>query len=121
MKALIQNVLEDNRQVHIEVERNDVISMDCTMSILLLPMMRKFKEQEANALHQRRINPAHVLANADDEGMAKWYATIDEIIWAMEVTASGECFDWFEDKMHLHTRREKAFKSFGENFCNFWI
>ena len=118
MIALIENVLEDNRKVHIEVERNDVISMDCTMSILLLPMMRKFRE---NAMGFPVINPDHVLANADDEGMAKWYATIDEIIWAMEVTASGECFDWFEDKMHLHTRRQEAFKSFGENFCNFWI
>ena len=119
MIALIENVLEENRQVQIEVERNDVISMDCTMSILLLPMMRKFKE---NAVGFPVINPAHVLANVDDdEEMAKWYATIDEIIWAMEVTASGECFDWFDDKIHLHTRREKAFKSFGENFTNSWI
>ena len=118
MIALIENVLEENRQVQIEVERNDVISMDCTMSILLLPMMRKFRENTMGF----PVNAAYVLANVDDdEGMAKWYATIDEIIWAMEVTASGECFDWFEDKMHLHTRRQEAFKSFGENFTNFWI
>ena len=117
MKALIENVLEDNRQVQIEVERNDVISMDCTMSILLLPMMRKFRE---NA----RGFPINGKEDADmdvDEGMAKWYATIDEIIWALEVTASAEHYDWFGDKMHLHTRRAEAFKSFGENFTNFWV
>ena len=117
MLALIENVLEDNRQVEIEVDRNDVISMDCTMSILLLPMMRKFKENMMGY-------PYNGDSEDDpdgEEGEAKWQATIDEIIWAMEVTAKGEHYDWFGEQIHLHHRRQAAFELFGKNFGNFWI
>ena len=113
MLALIENVLEDNRQVEIEVHRNDVISMDCTMSILLLPMMRKFKENMVGC-------PYGYGEDALD-GEAKWLATVDEIIWAMEVTANGEHYDWFGEQIHLHKRRQAAFELFGKNFGNFWI
>jgi len=113
MLALIDNVLEDNRQVEIEVHRNDVISMDCTMSILLLPMLRKFKENMVGC-------PYGYGEDALD-GEAKWLATVDEIIWAMEVTANGEHYDWNTDKIHLHKRRQAAFELFGKNFGNFWI
>jgi hypothetical protein len=117
MIALIENVLEDNRQVEIEVDRNDVISMDCTMSILLLPMMRKFKENNMGYPY----NGEDENDPDGEEGEAKWLATIDEIIWAMEVTASGEHYDWNTDKIHLHKRRQAAFELFGKNFGNFWI
>ena len=112
MIALIENVLEDNRRVEVEVERNDVISMDCTMSILLLPMIRKFKENMMG----------YPVNNEDcDEGEARWAATIDEIIWAMEVTAKGEHFEWFGEKIDLHRRRQAAFELFGKHFGDFWI
>jgi len=118
MIALIENVLEDNPQVEIEVDRNDVISMDCTMSILLLPMMRKFKE---NMMGYPYNGNGEEDPDSSD-GEAKWLATIDEIIWAMEVTANGENYDWFgEQKIHLHHRRQAAFELFGKNFGNFWI
>ena len=115
MKALIENVLEDNRQVEIEVHRNDVISMDCTMSILLLPMMRKFKENMMGYPYNSEEDPD------SSDGEAKWLATIDEIIWAMEATANGEHYDWFGEQIHLHHRRQAAFELFGKNFGNFWI
>jgi hypothetical protein len=117
MIALIENVLEDNRQVEIEVDRNDVIAMDCTMSILLLPMMRKFKENNMGYPY----NGEDENDPDGEEGEAKWLATIDEIIWAMEVTANGEHYNWFGEQIHLHHRRQAAFELFGKNFGNFWI
>jgi hypothetical protein len=113
MLALIERVLEDDRLVEIEVDRTDVVSMDTTMSILLLPMMRKFKQHNQGY-------PA--TGNTDDpDGEAKWNAVLDEIIWAMEVTTKGEHYDWGIDQMPLHTRRQNAFELFGKNFTKLWI
>jgi hypothetical protein len=117
MLARIERVLEDDRLVEIEVDREDVVSMADTMCILLLPMLRKFKQ------HNRGYPYNGEDENDPDgeEGEAKWNAVLDEIIWAMEVTAKGEHYDWFGDRLHLHTRRQNAFELFGKNFTNLWI
>jgi hypothetical protein len=118
MIALIERVLEDDRFVEIEVDRNDVVSMDTTMSILLLPMMRKFKENNMGYPY----NGEDENDPDGEEGEAKWNAVLDEIIWAMEVTAKGAHYDWFgEDRLSLHTRRQNAFEMFGKNFTKLWI
>ena len=44
MLALIERVLEDDRLVEIEVDREDVVSMADTMCILLLPMLLNLKQ-----------------------------------------------------------------------------
>ena len=114
MKALIK--LDDAPQVDIEVERADVVNMDVTMSILLLPLLRKFKQNMIGYPYE------HTDGVADDAAeMTKWEATIDEIIWAMESVSKDEHFEFFGDKAHLNDRLQSAFELFGKNFCNFSI
>lgn len=106
-------LIEDGK-AEVQVDRLDVMSMDATMSMLLLPLMQTFRKYNQGF-------PVALGAADDPDGEAKWYAVLDEIIWAMDVTAKGTHYDWGLSDMALHERRQAAFESFGKNFTNLWV
>jgi len=106
-------LIEDGK-AEVQVDRLDVMSMDATMSMLLLPLMQTFRKYNQGF-------PAAPNAADDPDGEAKWYAVLDEIIWAMDVTAKGTHYDWRLSDRALHERRQAAFESFGKHFTSLWI
>jgi len=94
----------NNRHVHVEIDDYDVWSMDSTLALIVLPMLKKLKENKNGAPfvkledipeHLRGVqgdnfgHRVHVI-ETDDKHFERWDWVLDEMIFAFE----SKTFDW---------------------------
>jgi hypothetical protein len=117
-----------NRATRVEIEPHDTWSMDCTLALIIHPMLVQLKET------------THGYPNQLTE--ERWNEILDEIIWAFEQKCKDDwqddyygdyvedpkngpmagSFEWVDhDGMRKHQERMTAgFKLFGEYYENLW-
>ena len=92
------------RKVEIHVDGYDVWSMDHTLALIIVPMLKKLKEQKHGGPHvDDRDVPADLRSTAapplteeqincgttDENWFKRWDYVLDEMIWAFEQHAHG--------------------------------
>jgi hypothetical protein len=110
MKVNIGNYPEkDNpRQVEITIDAYDTWSMDHTLALIIVPMLKQLKATKQGApLVDDEYVPEHLrstLAPAkenewdiDDNHFKRWDYVLDEMIWAMEQIVAQDNNDKFYD------------------------
>ena len=137
MQVSIGPYTDEGREVSVEIHEHDVYAMDETLALIIVPMLKKLKEQ----MH----------GYPSDLTEESWNAMLDDMIWAFEqkldedweqqyVIQQGE-IDWDTDKNEDGTttvvwkrehivdwdrrnahqeRMTAAFKLFGERYENLW-
>ena len=97
MKVIIGPYVEDDtpRQVDITIEEHDTWSMDHTLALLIVPMLKQLKATKHGApLVDDEYVPEHLRSTAappkehewdvDNNHFERWEYVLDEMIWAME-------------------------------------
>ena len=110
MKAIIGDYKEDNspRQIEITIDEYDTWSMDHTLSLLIVPMLKQLKATKHGAPHvDDEYVPEHLRSTAappkenewdiDNNHFIRWDYVLDEMIWAMEQIADGDSTSQFYD------------------------
>jgi hypothetical protein len=97
MKAIIGNYPENDnpRQIEITIDEYDTWSMDHTLALIIVPMLKQLKATKHGApLVDDEYVPEHLRSTAapptenewdvDDNHFKRWDYVLDEMIWAME-------------------------------------
>ena len=100
-----------NRATRVEIEPHDTWSMDCTLALIIHPMLVQLKATK----HGYPV----------DLTEQEWDEILDEMIWAFEQKCRDD--DWMEDydydqlgvKAH-QKRMSNGFHLFGEYYENLW-
>lgn len=100
-----------NRKIEVRVDGYDVWNADHTLALIIVPVLKKLKEQKHGAPHvDDRDVPVNLrrsaapelteeqknMGHTDELWQARWEWVLDEMIWAFEQHANP---DW-EDQFH---------------------
>ena len=102
-----------NRATRVEIEPHDTWSMDCTLAMIIHPMLVQLKATQHG-------HPSNLTEQ-------EWDEILDEMIWAFEQKCRD---DWMEDydynkwdsegvKAHQE-RMTNGFRLFGTHYENLW-
>lgn len=88
----------NNRHVHVEIDDYDVWNMDSTLALIVLPMLKKLKENKHGAPFVKledvpeHLHPTEPVKEyeTDDKHFDRWDWVLDEMIFAFE----SKTFDW---------------------------
>jgi hypothetical protein len=149
MKAFI-GPYKDNgekREIDIEIHNYDTWSMDETLSHIILPMLKKLKEEKHGSPYvelddvPEHLRPTEVPEyGADNKHHERWEWVMDEMIWAFEQNLTNwedqYYGEWVEDESkilggtHVGTdydgmkahgdRMANGFRLFGTYFQGLW-
>ena len=118
------------RKIDIRVDGYDVWSADHTLALIIVPVLKKLKEQKHGTPHvDDKDVPPHLRTTAatplteqekntghtDNLWEARWDWVLDEMIWAFEQHADG---DW-EDQYYSGESDLKSVKVEGTNYYEF--
>ena len=119
MKVIIGPYVEDDtpRQVDITIEEHDTWSMDHTLALLIVPMLKQLKATKHGApLVDDEYVPEHLRSTAappkenewdvDDNHFKRWDYVLDEMIWAMEQIVDHDNEDLFYDMSNVNKEAE---------------
>ena len=119
MKVIIGPYVEDDtpRQVDITIEEHDTWSMDHTLALLIVPMLKQLKATKHGApLVDDEYVPEHLRSTAappkehewdvDDNHFKRWDYVLDEMIWAMEQIVDDSDEDPFYDMSNVNEEAE---------------
>jgi hypothetical protein len=110
MKVNIGNYPENDnpRQIEITIDEYDTWSMDHTLALIIVPMLKQLKATTHGApLVDDEYVPEHLRSTAappkendwdvDDNHFKRWDYVLDEMIWAMEQIVAHDNEDQFYD------------------------
>jgi hypothetical protein len=95
------------RQVYVRIDRYDTWSMDDTLAVIVLPMLKQLKATKHGAPHVDDFDtPQHLWSthakelkqeewDTDSNWQARWDYVLDEMIWAFEQHCSPDEDDQF--------------------------
>jgi hypothetical protein len=119
MKVIIGPYVEDDtpRQVDITIEEHDTWSMDHTLALLIVPMLKQLKATKHGApLVDDEYVPEHLRSTAappkehewdvDNNHFERWEYVLDEMIWAMEQIVDHDNEDLFYDMSNVNKEAE---------------
>jgi hypothetical protein len=119
MKVIIGPYVEDDtpRQVDITIEEHDTWSMDHTLALLIVPMLKQLKATKHGApLVDDEYVPEHLRSTAappkehewdvDNNHFERWDYVLDEMIWAMEQIVDHDNEDLFYDMSNVNKEAE---------------
>lgn len=128
------------RTIKIKIDRYDVWSMDGTLALIIVPMLKLLKEDTHGSpimeVMSQTSNSAQRCFDfygedddlAFDAGHEQWIHILDEIIWSFQQSMddnweeqfiNGYKYDW-EGMRKYQERIEKGFKLFGIHYQSFW-
>lgn len=93
---------EEDQKIEVELDDYDTWNMDCTLALVILPMLKQLKEQKAGApyIHNddapeefRTGNPEE--PEDDPHWFDRWDWVLNEMIWAFEHIADDDWQDEF--------------------------
>ena len=137
------------RKEKIRIDRYDTWSMDSTLSLIILPMLKQIRDSKHGAPY---VEPDDVPKDlrpkeqdeygTDDTHFARWAWVLDEMIWAFEQKTRDDWesdyygpyidgedgkpfsghFEWIDDKgREAHQKRmSKGFELFGKYYEGLW-
>jgi hypothetical protein len=99
---------EEERNIDIVIDPYDTWSMDHTLALLIVPMLKQLKATKHGApLVDDEYVPEHLRSTAappkkddwdiDDNHFKRWDYVLDEMIWAMEQIVNDDNEDQFYD------------------------
>jgi hypothetical protein len=121
---------------NIKIDKWDTWSMDHTLSLIIVPMLKQLKETkhggpyvypedvpaEIRPTKEELLNYTNN-ADVDTHWFTRWDYVLDEMIWAFEQKAN-DCWivDKYsrEDQQAHQDRMTKGFKLFGKYYENLW-
>ncbi len=134
-----------NRAQHIKIEPHDTWSMDCTLALIIHPMLVQLKATTHGAplvadqdvpeeLRSTTAPPKEDQWGTDDNHFKRWDWVLDEMIWAFSqksksLNAGDMCAEKcasFGDPVckacmkETQERLSNAFKMFGKYYENLW-
>lgn len=89
---------KENRKVSIEIDDYDTWNMDCTLALVILPMLKQLKEQKAGAPYVDNEDVPEEFRTEDPEDeiwFDRWDWALNEMIWAFEHIADDDWQDEF--------------------------
>lgn len=103
--------IKGERKVKIHIDKWDTWSMDHTLSLIILPMLKQLKASKHGAPHvddedvpdELKSTTAPAKENdwdTDDNHFKRWDYVLDEMIWAFENIASGDWEQQFHTGVH---------------------
>ena len=136
------------RKVKIRIDRYDTWSMDDTLALIILPMLKQLKDSKHGAPYvdpddcPKDLRPKEKDEyGTDDTHFARWDYVLDEMIYAFEQKCKDDWeddyygpyiegneevlsghFEWIDDKGRLeHQKRmDNGFKLFGKYYEGLW-
>jgi hypothetical protein len=119
MKVIIGPYVEDDtlRQVDITIEEHDTWSMDHTLALIIVPMLKQLKATKHGApLVDDEYVPEHLSSTAappkehewdvDNNHFERWDYVLDEMIWAMEQIVAHDNEEPFYDMSNVNKEAE---------------
>ena len=125
------NALYDNknRKVSVKIDEYDVWNMDHTLSLIILPMLKKLKEKnhggpyvELEDVPEKLYPPEDELQRFKEGGYTdknffkRWEYVLDEMIWAFEKIKSDDIYFDVEEEQRV----QRGTELFGKYFRNLW-
>jgi hypothetical protein len=102
-----------HRKIKVQIDKYDTWSMDSTLAIIILPMLKQLKETKHGSpgsmpAFQQTSNDAQFCLDfyeegdelAWDTGRQQWEAILDEMIWTFEQLQPG--YDWEDQYWITH-------------------
>ena len=124
-----------NRAERIEIEPFDTWSMDYTLAMIVLPMLKQLKETKHGSpnVHDEDV-PEHLYSTSappkendwdtDDNWHKRWDWVLDEMIYAFDCKANkDEVYMRFEDRKEMEKEQERisnGFRLFGKYYESLW-
>jgi hypothetical protein len=118
---------KSKRIQEIEIDDWDVWSMDCTLALIILPMLKKLKIKKQSAPRVENEDVPEELRESDNTGtdwlmhsvqedakyFQRWRWVLDEMIFAFESRIE-------DDEFSDNTRRSNGFRLFGKYYETLW-
>lgn len=104
--------------ITIELDGEDMYSLDCTLAPLLLAAVKQFKTV-ANGCPASLagIWNDETIETTIEESMAVWYAILDDMIYAFEIVVQCGAEDW---ETTDYARVERGLQYFGQYYRDLW-
>lgn len=101
MKVNIGDYKKDGtRKTKVKISRDDIYSLDATLALVILPALKKYRENEGG-------RPCDI---SEEE----WHEIIDKMIKSFQMKIDD---DTWEDAQEM----QEGFELFGEWYQNLWI
>ena len=128
------------RNIKIRIDRYDTWSMDDTLALIILPMLKQLKETKHGApavefkdvpeeLHppEGQTSKLYTHGETDDNYYKRWDYVLDEMVWAFEQKCRDDWMEdyhynkWDTDGANAHqARMSNGFRLFGKYYENLW-
>ena len=128
------------RNIKVRIDRYDTWSMDDTLALIILPMLKQLKETKHGApavefkdvpeeLHppEGQASKLYTHGETDDNYFKRWDWVLDEMIWAFEQKCRDDWMEdyhynkWDTDGANAHqARMSNGFRLFGKYYENLW-
>lgn len=123
-----------DRKVDVRIDDFDTWNVDSTLALIIVPLLRKFKETKASAPQVENSDvPEHLYRNSengddvDPHWSARWSYVLDEMIFAFEsYQTDWEDQFWFPERFDregftvYRSRIANGFRLFGKYYGNLW-
>lgn len=128
-----------NRTIDIKIDRYDTWSADCTMALIIYPMLVQYQKkmngspftddedvpESLRSTHSKPFNPDN--GDIDDFHQARWEWIVNEMVWAFEQIVDDDNesqffvngYDHEACKAH-HERINRGTTLFGKYFRGLW-
>jgi hypothetical protein len=107
-----------NRKISIKIDNYDVWGMDTTLAMIIHPMLVKLKQQKHGFGYIANEDVPEELKDPQDtycEKKYNWF--LDELIWAFNLIANTEEFDYNKENIK---RSDNALRLFGKYYRTLW-
>lgn len=111
MKVILPNPNDENALEVVQIDEWDTWSMDHTLSLLIVPMLKQLKDQSGVSGYPATLNT-----------MEEWYEVLDKMIWSFE--QSQNLYDiTLDSKVDYKATMDKiqeGFDLFGKYYMGLW-
>jgi len=115
-----------DQRVNIRIDNYDVWSMDDTLALIILPMLKKLKEQKHGSAYVDNDDVPPELQHpvTDDPGHdglveKRWDYVLGEMIWAFEHKVE-RAYSYSDDYKERQKRMDNGFRLFGKYYEGLW-
>jgi hypothetical protein len=127
MKIYIGPYTDDDkeRKIRIRIDKYDTWSMDHTLAMIILPMLKQLKEKK-HGIPGSFIYDSEPWIQTEEkkkefeESIQLWNDTLDKMIWSFQEIVNDDYFEKVVDYIAYEKKIQLGLKLFGENFRNFW-
>jgi hypothetical protein len=118
---------KESRRVNVRIDDYDVWNMDSTLALIILPMLKKLKDDKQGVpLVDDEDLPEELRGTApnifaDTPVMEKrWNYVLDEMIFAFESNVGDVGYFDTENNLDTSIRQQKGYRLFGKYYSSLW-